>query len=60
MYLFYFKNKYSILYMCKSLTKSVSEFPSLATTVLIPLVRHLNRDYFGLCEVRDQVKLMER
>lgn len=46
--------------MCKSLTKSVSEFPSLATTVLIPLVRHLNRDYFGLCEVRDQVKLMER
>lgn len=46
--------------MYKSLTKSVSESPSLATTVLIALVRHLNRDYIGLCEVRDLVKLMER
>lgn len=46
--------------MYKRLTKSVSEFPSLSTTVLIPLVRHLNKNYFGLCKVRDLVKLMER
>lgn len=32
----------------------------LATVALIPLVRHLNKDYFVVCKVRDLPKLMER
>lgn len=46
--------------MYKSITKSMCEIPSLATTVLIPLLRHLNRESFAACKVRDLVKLMER